>query len=126
MNEKKFRALIVDDEKIIRDFLNSLLSLHGLEVVKAEDGYQAIELSRTGRFDLFFIDCRLPGLNGLETFRQIRQIDQDASVVMMTGYAVEGIPEQAVSEGAYGLVRKPFDIGEIKCLIDKILVEKKK
>ncbi len=126
MNEKKFRALVVDDEKIIRDFLNSLLFLHGLEVVKAEDGYKAVELSRTDKFDLFFIDCRMPGLNGLETFRQIRQINQDASVVMMTGYAVEGILEQAVSEGAYGLIRKPFDIGEIKCLIDKILVEKKK
>lgn len=126
MNEKKPRALIVDDEKIIRDFLNNLLSLQGLEVVKAEDGYKAVELSRTGRFDLFFIDYRLPGLNGLETFRQIRQIDQNASVVMMTGYTVEGILEQAVSEGARGLIRKPFNIGEIKYLVDKILVEKKK
>ncbi len=126
MKKNKPRALIVDDEKIIRDFLNSLLSLHGLEVVKAEDGYEAVELSRAGRFDLFFIDCRLPGLNGLDTFRLIRQIDREASVVMMTGYMVEDILEQAVSEGAYGLIRKPFDIGEIKCLIDKILVEKKK
>jgi len=126
MDGKKPRALIVDDEKVVRDFLNCLLSLQGLEVIKAEDGYTAVELSRTGGFDLFFIDCMLPGLNGLETFRQIRRINHNASIVMMTGYTVEDILEQAVKEGAYGLIRKPFDISEIKGLIDKILVEKKK
>lgn len=126
MDIEKTRVLVVDDEKIIRDFFNWLLSLQGIEVVLAENGYRAVELSRADKFDLFFIDCRLPGINGLETFRQIRQINPSAAAVMMTGYAVEDILKQAQNEGAYGFIRKPFDIEEIKGLVDKIVAEKKK
>ena len=122
MDGKKKRVLVIDDEKVIRDFLSCLLSLEELEVVVVEDGHKATELCRTNRFDLFFIDCRLPGLNGLETFRQIRQIDPNAPAVMMTGYTVENILEQAEKEGAYASIRKPFNINEIKELVNKILI----
>src|SRR3989338_2251385 len=114
MPEKKIRGLVADDEKIVRGFFSRLLSLQGLEVVCAEDGYKAVELAKEGSFELFFLDVKMPGLDGLETFRKIRQINPHAVVVMMTGYAVEDILEQAQKEGAYGSIRKPFDISEIK------------
>lgn len=124
MPEKKIRVLVADDEKIIRDFFSRLLSLQGLEVVCAEDGYKAVELAGEGSFELFFLDVKMPGQDGLETFRKIRQIDPHAVVVMMTGYAVEDTLEQAQKEGAYGSIRKPFDISEIKDIVDKAGKEK--
>ncbi len=126
MTNTKIKVLVVDDEKIIRDFFARLLSLQGLEVIEAEDGYKAAEMSKTGKFDLYFIDVRMPGLDGLETFRRIRQVHPEARVVMMTGYALDNILEQAQKEGASGSIRKPFAIGEIKGIVEKAAREKNK
>jgi two-component system, NtrC family, response regulator HydG len=126
MAEKKIKVLVVDDEKIVRDFFKRLLSLLGLDVTDVEDGYKAVEAVKLNKFDLYFIDVRMPGLNGLETYRQIRQIDPAAFAVMITGYAVEDIVEQAQKEGAYGNIRKPFDINQIKEVIDKLNLDKAK
>ena len=126
MADTKIKVLVVDDEKIIRDFFARLLSLQGLEVIEAEDGYKAAELAKGNKFDLYFIDVRMPGMDGLETFRQIRQIHPEALVVMMTGYALDNILEQAQKEGASGSIRKPFAIGEIKGIVEKAAREKNK
>ena len=126
MADTKIKVLVVDDEKIIRDFFARLLSLQGLEVIEAEDGYKASELAKGNKFDLYFIDVRMPGMDGLETFRQIRQIHPEALVVMMTGYALDNILEQAQKEGASGSIRKPFAIGEIKGIVEKAAREKNK
>ena len=126
MADTKIKVLVVDDEKIIRDFFARLLSLQGLEVIEAEDGYKASELAKGNKFDLYFIDVRMPGMDGLETFRQIRQVHPEALVVMMTGYALDNILEQAQKEGASGSIRKPFAIGEIKGIVEKAAREKNK
>ena len=126
MANTKIKVLVVDDEKIIRDFFGRLLSLQGLEVIEAEDGYKASELAKGNKFDLYFIDVRMPGMDGLETFRQIRQVHPEALVVMMTGYALDNILEQAQKEGASGSIRKPFAIGEIKGIVEKAAREKNK
>lgn len=118
--DSRIKVLIVDDEKIIRNFFRQLLSLLGLEIIEAEDGYKAIECSKKDKFDIFFIDMRMPGLNGLDTYREIRKIQPEASVVMMTGYAVEDLLQQAQKEGAYSIIRKPFNINEIKGVLDKV------
>ncbi len=115
----KIKVLIVDDEKIIRDFLARLLALQGLEVSGAQDGIQGVEMVKNTNFDFFFIDMRMPGMDGLDTFRGIRKINPNALAVMMTGYAVEDLLDQAIKEGALGVIRKPFDIGEIKDMISK-------
>ena len=125
MEGRKIRVLVVDDEKIIRDFFSRLLSAQGLEVVSAEDGYKALELAKAGKFNLYFLDVRMPGMDGLQTYRRLRQIDSQGLIVMMTGYAVEEVLQQAVKEGAYGAIRKPFDISEIKGIIDKIAAERR-
>ena len=126
MADTKIKVLVVDDEKIIRDFFGRLLSLQGLEVIEAEDGYKAAELAKGNKFDLYFIDVRMPGMDGLETFRQIRQVHPEALVVMMTGYALDNILEQAQKEGASGSIRKPFAIGEIKGIVEKAAQKKNK
>ncbi len=120
MSEVRKKILIVDDEKIIRDFFKRLLLLFGVDAYEAADGYQAIELVKPGPFDIVFIDVRMPGISGLETYREIRKIRPDVKAVMMTGYAVEDQLNQAKSEGALGVIRKPFDINEIKEVIESI------
>lgn len=120
MDKKKIKVLVVDDEKVVRDFFKRLLSLEGLEVMGAEDGYTAVEAVKLNKFDLYFIDVRMPGLDGLETYRGIRQVHPDATAVMITGYAVEDILEEALKEGVQCHIHKPFDISQIKAVIDKI------
>ena len=126
MVEDRIKALVVDDEKTVRDFFKRLLSLLNLDAMDAEDGQKAIEMVKKSKFDLFFLDVCMPGLNGLETYREIHKLDPHATVVMMTGYAVEDILEQAQKEGVHSAIRKPFDINQIKEIVNRIGIERNK
>lgn len=126
MAEHKIKALVVDDEKIVRDFFRRLLSLLGLDAVDVEDGYKAIEMVKKDKFDIIFLDVRMPGLNGLETYREIHKISPDTLAVMITGYAVEDILEQAKKEGVCSAIHKPFDINQIKEVIERVAKEETK
>ena len=126
MGKSKIRALVVDDEQVVRDFFKRLLPLFNLEALDAEDGHKAIEMVKKDKFDLFFLDVCMPGLNGLETYREIRKLNPCATVVMITGYAVEDVLEQARKEGVHSAIRKPFDINQIKEIIDKVGMDRDK
>lgn len=120
METRKIRVMIIDDEKIIRDFFKRLLGMMGAEAVDFDDGAKAAEAVAAGSvFDLYFIDVRMPGIDGLETYRRIKAAHPQAFAVMMTGYAVEDLLESALREGAYGAIRKPFDINQVKDIIEK-------
>jgi two-component system, NtrC family, response regulator HydG len=121
MAEGKMTVLVVDDEKSIRDFFKRYLFLLGLDSSEAENGYKAVEFVKEHKFDLYFIDVRMPGMDGLETFRAIRQLHPDAIGVIMTGYAVEDILDQVKKDGAYNILHKPFDISEIKGAVDAVM-----
>jgi len=126
MTEHKIKILVVDDEKGIRDFFKRYFSALGMEATEAETGDKAIELVQKQRFDLYFIDMRMPGMNGLETFRAIKQIHPEAISIMMTGYALEDMLEAAKKDGAYDIIHKPFDLGAIKKIIDTAMEDKAK
>lgn len=114
---KRLRALVVDDEEVVREFLVRVLSLKGFETAAAEDGMKAIALARQGPFDICFLDVRMPRLNGLETMRELKKINPSAAYIMMTGYAVDDILRQAAAEGAAASIKKPFNISELETLI---------
>ncbi|PJB28605.1 hypothetical protein CO110_09080 [Candidatus Desantisbacteria bacterium CG_4_9_14_3_um_filter_40_11] len=120
------KILIVDDEKDLGSVLCSILKLEGHETALALDGYEAIELIKKERYDLIFMDIRLPGINGVETFIRIKKIDPAIKVVMMTGFSVEDLMEQALREGAYACIHKPFDVQKVIKLIEQIISENKK
>jgi len=120
----KTKVLIVDDDKAVRDFLRRLVSILGAEVFEAEDGFKAVEMAKNEDYDLYFLDVRMPGIDGLETFRQIRKIYPSARIIMITGYAVEDTLEQAQKEGISGIIRKPFNINELKVAVDTLIKEK--
>ncbi|MFA5100252.1 MAG: response regulator [Candidatus Omnitrophota bacterium] len=121
MADVKLQVLVVDDEKGIRDFFMKYLSLLGMDASEAENGNKAVEIVKNRKFDIYFIDVRMPGMNGLETFRAIKQMHPEAIGVMMTGYEVEEILEKVKEDGAYNVLHKPFDLSEIKAAVDAVV-----
>ncbi len=117
----KTNILVVDDLRSIRLTLGGILEDKGHNVVTVEDGYQAIEATRKTHFDAIFMDIKMPGINGVQTFREVKKIDPKATVIMMTAYSVEDLVKEALEEGAYAIVYKPFDIDRIIALIEELL-----
>jgi len=117
----KTNVLVVDDLRSIRLTLGGILEDEGHNVVTVENGYKAIEAVRENHFDAIFMDIKMPGINGVQTFREIRRIDPKSAVIMMTAYSVEDLVKEALEEGAYAIVYKPFDIDRIIALIEELL-----
>jgi len=117
----KTNILVVDDLKSMRLTLGGILEDEGYNVVLAEDGYQAIEAAKQTSFALAFMDIKMPGINGVQAFREIKKINPQAAVIMMTAYPVEDLVREAVEEGAYAVVYKPFDVENILSIIDSAL-----
>jgi len=113
--------LVVDDLKGMRVTLGGILEDEGHNVVLAENGYQAIEAAKQTSFDLIFMDIKMPGINGVQTFREVKKINPQAAVIMMTAYSVEDLVREALEEGAYAVVYKPFDIENILSIIESAL-----
>ena len=99
--------LIVDDDGDMADGLAEVLELQGYSVETASDGRTALERCRVRAFDLVLMDVRMPVMNGVDSFLEIRKIRPAAEVIMMTGHQ-EPIVAKAIEAGALGLLRKPF------------------
>jgi two-component system response regulator HydG len=120
----KTNILVVDDLRSMRLTLGGILEDKGHNVVTVENGYQAIEAVRKTHFNVIFMDIKMPGINGVQTFREVKKIDPKAVVIMMTAYSVEDLVKEAMEEGAYAIVSKPFDIDKVISIIDELLQEK--
>jgi two-component system response regulator (stage 0 sporulation protein F) len=90
------------------------------------DGTEAIEMVKSKHYDIIFLDVKLPGIDGVETFERVKEIDPEATVIMMTGYTEEDLVRKAVSEGAYTCIYKPFNMEKLLELVEGISREKKK
>jgi len=107
------RILLVDDEKSLLLTLAANLELDGFEVTTAESGQRAMELFDMSPFDLVLSDIRMPGMNGVELFRAIRTKRPDFPVILMTAFAVEGMVKDAIAEGVFTVLPKPFDVSHV-------------
>jgi len=115
------KILVVDDQLGMRLSLKTVLSKKGYDVSMADDGNQALEAVRKSRFKVIFMDIKMPGMSGVETFIKIKEIDPHITVIMMTGYAVEDEIKRAIREGAYTVVYKPFEMGHILKVVEDCL-----
>jgi DNA-binding NtrC family response regulator len=112
------RILVVDDNANLRKTMKRVLMLKGYDVVTAADGPEALEIARESHdIYLVFMDIKMPLMNGVEAYKELRIILPDAVVFMMTAYAVEELIQEAIEEGAYGIIHKPLEFDSI---IDKI------
>ena len=107
------RILVVDDEAPLLLTLSANLELEGFDVVGAANGEEALAELRKGRFDLVLSDIRMPGMNGVELFRAIKQVAPELPVVLMTGFALEGLVNDALKEGAYTVLAKPCPVDHV-------------
>ncbi len=123
-NNGQTNILVVDDLRNMRLTLGGILEDEGYSVTMVEDGYQAIEAVRNRRFDAIFIDIKMPGIDGVQTFREIKKIDPDVAAVMMTAYSVEELVKEALEEGAHAIIYKPFDISMVIGIIEELLTTK--
>lgn len=113
----KVSILIVDDEVGMCETLLDILEDIGYQTAVAVDGYEAIEKVKERTFDAIFTDVKMPGMDGIDTFKEIRKIHPEAVVVMMTAYAVDDRLREAMRAGAYSVIHKPLDIGKMIGLI---------
>ncbi|HTN85385.1 MAG TPA: response regulator [Sorangium sp.] len=111
------RVLVVDDEEGMRLTLAANLELEGYEVVEARDGAHALELAAQQRFTVVVSDVRMPGLNGVEMFRELKRLQPDLTVVLMTAFALEKLLEEAISEGVYTVIHKPFSMDHLARIV---------
>jgi DNA-binding NtrC family response regulator len=113
------RLLIVDDEEVIRDVLGTLLEKEGYVVTSASDGAEALALFDAESFDVVLLDLMLPDRSGLEVLREMRRKDPDAVVVIVTAYSsIEGAIE-AMRDGAFHYIPKPFKNQEVLLTVKK-------
>jgi DNA-binding NtrC family response regulator len=111
--------LLVDDDSGMAETLADILEDFDYNVDVASDGYKGIENFKDNLYDIVFMDIKMPGLNGVETFKQFKQINPNAKVFMMTAYSLEDLIKEALDEGAYGIIYKPLDIDVIIDCIEK-------
>ena len=115
------KIMVVDDDAGMRLTLEAIIEDEGFDVVGAEDGYRAIELAKEVAFDLIFMDIKMPGINGVDAYKELKRIRRTSVVLMMTGFAVEELIKEALAEGAYAVVYKPFEVGQIIDIINQAL-----
>ncbi|MDI6731395.1 MAG: sigma-54 dependent transcriptional regulator [Candidatus Margulisbacteria bacterium] len=117
------KILVVDDELSIRESFSLILT--GLyQVQTAASGEAALKIISGQKFDLAFLDIRMPGLDGLETLKKIKEIDPNLEIIMVTAVNDMRKASEAIKLGARDYVIKPFDVNQILKLIEKILLRK--
>ena len=104
------RVLVVDDEPEAVELLREFLSAKGYEVITASDGDEALRKVKEERPHLILLDILMPKMDGLEVLRQLRQIDKEVSVIMITAVNEEAIGRQAMELGAFDYIVKPLDL----------------
>ncbi|WP_372399521.1 acetoacetate metabolism transcriptional regulator AtoC [Azospirillum sp. HJ39] len=114
-------ALVVDDDEGIRQMLAAVLSREGLAVATAADGVEAVAAFAAQRPAVVLMDIRMPRMTGLQALAEIRKLDRSTAVILMTAFAEVGTAVQAIRDGAFDYVIKPFDIAEILLLVGRAL-----
>jgi two-component system response regulator AtoC len=119
--KKKFRVLVVDDEEIVRSSLSDWLHHDGYEVDTAPDGLSALEKLKSQNWHVLLVDLKMPDIDGLQVLRESHKIQKDAQVIIMTAYSSVDTAVQAMKDGAYDYIVKPFDPEEVGLIIKRIV-----
>ena len=114
-------VLIIDDEKDVHYSFKRLLEKEPLDVLSAESGDEGIKMARKSHPDLIVMDIRMGQQSGLDTLKELRQMNPKQVVVMMTAYGTSQTAIEAMKRGAYDYVLKPFDIPQLKTLLFEAL-----
>ncbi|MFA6402563.1 MAG: sigma-54 dependent transcriptional regulator [Salinivirgaceae bacterium] len=114
---KKVSILIVDDEESVRDSLYNWFIDDGYSVECAENAKKALSLVEAKDFDIILADIKMPGMDGMEMHRRIKALNKDSIVIIMTAFAAVDTAVQALKDGAFDYITKPFDPDDLSHLI---------
>ena len=115
------RILVVDDEKSMREFLEIMLARENYHVVSARDGEEAIRILENDRFDLVITDIRMKGVDGLGVLRKVKSVSPQTVVVLISAFATAETAVEAMKEGAYDYIPKPFKVNDFNRIIAEAL-----
>jgi len=120
-NAEEVRILVVDDERIIREGAARILSKEGWDVTTSENGKQGLDLIENDGFHILFLDLMMPGISGMEVLKKVRETHPDLLVIVITGYATVENAVEAMKNGAYDFVPKPFTPDQLRIVTRRAL-----
>ena len=118
------KILIADDDKNLRKVLVNELSDEGFDVIETDQGEKAVELLERNECDVLLLDMNMPGLSGLEVLKKLKELENPTEVIILTAYATVSTAVEAMKMGAYDYLTKPFQIEELKTIIEKAYEKK--
>ncbi len=119
------KILVVDDEQSLRDVLSIMLKRAGYVVTTAEDGEEAIELLNKEIFDLVITDLRMPKSDGMEVLKAVKATSPETVVLIITAFATADSAVEAMKQGAYDYLTKPFQVDEVQLIIRNALEKRR-
>jgi DNA-binding NtrC family response regulator len=114
-------VLVIDDEEVMREILETLLAREGYDVRVAASGAEGLEMARAMPFDAAIVDIMMPGLDGFATLDELRRIDEDLAVVIITAYASVESAISAMKAGAFDYITKPFKNDQVLVVVRNAL-----
>ncbi len=119
------RILVVDDEAVIREALRRILESDGHETICVSSGYTALEKVQEQTFNLVITDLKMPGMNGIEVLKSIKVLQPSVPIIIITGYATVETAVDAIKQGAFDYLAKPFTPKQVKELAQRALEHSK-
>jgi DNA-binding NtrC family response regulator len=121
---RQANILVIDDEESMRDSCRQTLSRNGNRVETAEDGLKGLTMLKEQSFDVVILDLKMPGLSGMEILKRIKDSDPAAVVIVITGYATVESAVEAMKNGAYDFISKPFTPDTLRMIVARALERK--
>jgi two-component system response regulator (stage 0 sporulation protein F) len=115
------KILVVDDEADICELFVRALSKRGFAVDTANTGQDGIRLATTQSYDLIFLDLKMPGMTGVETFKELKRLNVRSLTVIVTGYPDSDLLAETMKLGPLTIILKPFDLGEIQRAVEALV-----
>ena len=119
--DRKLRILVVEDEEAIRTGLVDVFVFHGYDVDFADEGHEALRKARSGQYDMILLDIMLPGLDGYDICRHIREEDKEQPIIMLTAKSSDEEIIQGLALGADDYVAKPFSVAQLVLRVQAVL-----
>ena len=115
--------LVVDDEEFILKGIKQFLTTNGYNVFIASNGREALQIYKKNfnAIDLILLDMVMPQLGGKETFLQLREINPDAKVILLSGYSIDGFVQEIIDKGGLDFIEKPFTFDKLLEKVNKYI-----
>jgi len=116
---RRYKIIIIDDEDIVLDSCTQILEGSNYDIATASNGTQGLQLVQEFQPDLIFVDLKMPGISGIEVLERVKELDPTVVTVVITGYATVSSAVEAMKQGAYDFLPKPFTPDEFRLITER-------